>query len=62
MLWYFGLQAWGILVLQPGIELVSPTLEDKILTPEPPGKSLKSPISTYGWQIHAAVKIHQLWT
>ena len=45
MLWYFGLQAWGILVLQPGIELVSPTLEDKILTTEPPGKSLKSPIS-----------------
>jgi len=38
----------GTLVLQPGIELVSPTLEDKILTPEPPEKSLKSPISTYG--------------
>ena len=42
MFWYFGLQAQGILVLQPGIELVSPTVEDKILTTEPPGKSRKS--------------------
>ena len=31
--------AWGILVLQPGIEPASPALEGGFLTTGPPGKS-----------------------
>ena len=40
MFWFWGQQACGILTLCPGIELTSPALEGKVLTSEPPGKSL----------------------
>ena len=40
MFWFFGHEACGILVPQPGMELTSPVLEGKVLTPGPPGKSL----------------------
>ena len=35
MFWFFGLKACGFLAPPPGIELVPPALEDKILTTEP---------------------------
>ena len=34
--------AYGILVLQPGVEPVPPALKAQTLTPGPPGKSLQS--------------------
>ena len=40
MFWFFGHEACGILVPQPGMELTSPVLEGKVLAPGPPGKSL----------------------
>ena len=39
MLWFFGLEAWGILALSPGIEPTLPALEGKVPTTAPPGKS-----------------------
>ena len=42
MFWFFGHEACGILVPQPGIEPAPPALEDEVLTTEPPGKSLQS--------------------
>ena len=38
MLWFFGLEVFGILVSQPGIEQSPPTLEGKVLTTGPAGK------------------------
>ena len=38
------LAACGMLVPQPGIEPVPPALEGRVLTTEPPGKSLSSPL------------------
>ena len=38
-LWH-SLEAHGILVLQPGIELSSPALEGRLLTSGPPGRPL----------------------
>ena len=40
MFWLFGLEACGILALQPGIEPAPPELEGEVLTTGPPGKSL----------------------
>ena len=40
VLFCFGPEACGILALQPGIEPATPTLEGKVLTTGPPGKSL----------------------
>ena len=40
MFWIFGLEARGILTLQPGIKLTPPALEHEVLTTGPPGKSL----------------------
>ena len=37
---FFGHEARGILVPQPGIEPTPPALEGKILTTGPPGRSL----------------------
>ena len=39
--WFFDHKACGFLVPQPGIKPVSPSLEAKVLTTGPPGKSLK---------------------
>ena len=39
MFWLFGLEAGGILLPQPGIELSLPVLEREVLTTGPPGKS-----------------------
>ena len=39
MFWFFGREAGGILVPQPGIELTSPALEGGFLTTGSPGKS-----------------------
>ena len=39
MLWFFGLEACGILASQPGVEPTYPALEGKILTNGSPGKS-----------------------
>ena len=38
--WFFGCEACGILVPWPGIKPTPPTLEGKVLTTQPPGKSL----------------------
>ena len=40
MFWFFGCEAYGILVLQPGFEPSSLALEGEVLTPGPRGKSL----------------------
>ena len=40
MLWYFGLEACGILAPQPGIKPAPCTLEGRVLTTQQPGKSL----------------------
>ena len=40
MLWFFGLEACGILAPQPGIEPTSPAWEVEVLTTGLPGKSL----------------------
>ena len=40
MFWFFGGEAWGILVPWPGIEPAPPELEGEVLTTGPPGKSL----------------------
>ena len=40
MFWFFGLGACEILAPWPGIELVPPALEGKVLTTGLPGKSL----------------------
>ena len=40
--WFFGCEACGILVHQPGIEPSPSALEDKVLTTGLPGNSLKS--------------------
>ena len=46
MFWFFGQEACGILVPQPGLEPTAPALEGKVLTTRPPGKSLiKNPLS-----------------
>ena len=39
MFWFFGHEACGILAPQPGIEPAPPTLEGKVLSTGPPGKS-----------------------
>ena len=39
MFWIFGLEARGILTLQPGIKLTPPALEHEVLTTGPPGNS-----------------------
>ena len=41
MSWFFGQEACGILVPQPGIEPAPPELGGEILTTGPPEKSLK---------------------
>ena len=38
MFWFFGPDACGVLSPSPEIELASPALEGKVLTPGPPGK------------------------
>ena len=40
MFWFLGHQACGILIPWPGIEPIPPELEGKVLTTEPPRKSL----------------------
>ena len=40
MLWFFGRKACGIIAPRLGIEPTPPALEGKVLTTEPPGKSL----------------------
>ena len=42
MFWFFGHEACGVLVPQPGIEPTPPALEGKVLTTGLPGKSLES--------------------
>ena len=39
MFWFFGCEACGILAPRPEIEPAPSTLEGKVLTTEPPGKS-----------------------
>ena len=39
MFWFFGLEAYGILAPQPGIEPTASALEGKVLTTGSPGKS-----------------------
>ena len=41
MFWFFGHEACGILAPKPGIEPLLPTLEGKVSTTGPPGKSLQ---------------------
>ena len=36
---FFGREASGILIPQPGIEPTSPALKDEVITPGPLGKS-----------------------
>ena len=40
MFWFFGQEAYGILVTWPGVEPTRPALEGKVLFTEPPGRSL----------------------
>ena len=40
MFWFFGCEACGILVSQPGNEREPPALEGEVLTTGPPGKCL----------------------
>ena len=40
MIWFFILEACGILAPWPGMEPTPPALEGEVLTTEPPGKSL----------------------
>ena len=40
MFWFFGREACGILVSQPGIKHEPPALEGEVLTIGPPGKCL----------------------
>ena len=42
MFLFFGHKACGILATQPGIELIPPALEGKVLMTGPPGMSLKN--------------------
>ena len=46
VLCFFGCEACGILAPRPGIKRTSPALEGKVLTIEPPGKSLRSQVLT----------------
>ena len=39
MFWFFGHEACGILVPQPGVKPTPPALEGEVLTTGPPGKS-----------------------
>ena len=41
MFWFFGCEAYRILVTQPGIEPTPPALEGEVLTTGPPGNSLQ---------------------
>ena len=38
--WFFGPEACGNLAFQPGMEALLPALDDEVLTPGQPGKSL----------------------
>jgi len=40
MFWFFGHEAYGILVPQPGVTAAPLELEGNVLTTRPPGKSL----------------------
>ena len=42
MLWFFGPEACGILIPQPGIKPTPPALEGEVSTTGPPGKSLNN--------------------
>ena len=43
MFWFFGFEAWGILVPRPGIKLRHLALEGEVLTTGPPGKPQELP-------------------
>ena len=43
MFWFFGPEAYGILVSPTGIEPAFPVLQGEVLTTEPPGKSPYGP-------------------
>ena len=45
MLWFFGREACGILLPQPGIKSTASALEGEVLTTGPPGKSLNCPFT-----------------
>ena len=48
MSWFFGHEAWGILVPQPGIEPAPPFIEGEVLTTGPQGKSQDTGLFPWG--------------
>ena len=59
---FFGLEAFGILAFQPGIEPIPLALKGEVLTTEPPGKSqyavILKPKMILPWQYHRCLHPH----
>ena len=57
MFWFFGQEACGILIPQPGLEPEARALEGQVLTTRPPGKSLiKNPLLFHSFSGGSVVK------